>query len=270
MTRLRPLIRWTCCLLMSASAASAVEIIAHRGASHAAPENTLRAARLAWDEKADATECDLHLTKDGQVVVVHDASTRRTAGRDAQVAELTLAEVRELDAGVWKGPGFSGEKIPTLDEILGVVPAGKKIYIEIKTGPEIVPALKAGLERSRLDRRQAVIITFNEAAALAAKRTLPHYSVYLLSSYKVSAETGRPQPTLDQLLEICAKGKLDGLDLDHRWPLTSEDVRRIRRAGLGLCVWTVDDPTVARRWLALGVDGITTNRPAWLREQLQD
>src|SRR5204863_3482831 len=92
-----------------------VEIVAHRGSSEEAPENTLAAFRLGY-EQADACELDIHLSKDGHVVVLHDANTKRTAGLDKPVAEQTLAELRTLDAGKSKGGKFSNEKIPLLSE----------------------------------------------------------------------------------------------------------------------------------------------------------
>ncbi|HEY9250938.1 MAG TPA: glycerophosphodiester phosphodiesterase family protein, partial [Rariglobus sp.] len=85
-----------------------VKIIAHRGASGEAPENTVAAARLGWTEQADAVEIDVHLTRDGRVVAIHDPTLLRTTGRDARVDELTLEEIRRLDAGVWKGARWRG------------------------------------------------------------------------------------------------------------------------------------------------------------------
>jgi len=100
-----------------------VEIIAHRGASHDAPENTLAAVNLAWQQNADAVEIDVHLSRDGQIVVIHDENTRKTAGLNKNVSEQTLAELRRLDVGRWKGRQWAGEKIPVLAEVLGALPA---------------------------------------------------------------------------------------------------------------------------------------------------
>src|SRR4051794_3938882 len=108
--------------LAAAASGSRVEVIAHRGASHDAPENTLAAIKLAWQQEADAAEFDLHLSRDGKLVVIHDADTRRVAGVDKRVAEQTLAELRRLDVGAWKGPRFAGERIATLEEVLATVP----------------------------------------------------------------------------------------------------------------------------------------------------
>ena len=119
----------------------AVEIVAHRGASHDAPENTLAAVKLAWERDADGVEVDVYLTKDGRIAVLHDKTTKRTTGVDRPVAEMTLSELHELDAGSWQDPRWKGERIPSLEEVLDLVPPGKKMYVEVKCGPEIVPEL---------------------------------------------------------------------------------------------------------------------------------
>src|SRR5687767_8313270 len=99
----------TGCLLLAALLAlpaCGLEIIAHRGASHDAPENTLAAFRLGWQQGADANELDIHQTKDGQIVTLHDKSTKRTTGIAFDVTQQTLAELRGQDAGGWKGARF--------------------------------------------------------------------------------------------------------------------------------------------------------------------
>src|SRR5262245_3502406 len=108
-----------------------VEIIAHRGSSLLAPENTLAAAQLAWQEGADAVEGDFQLTKDGRFVCLHDNSLKRTAGIDRLVADCTLDELRACDVGRWKGEQFAGEPIPTLEELLATVAPGKRFFVEL-------------------------------------------------------------------------------------------------------------------------------------------
>src|SRR5258706_6726864 len=129
--------------LVVAVSASATEIVAHRGASYDAPENTLVSQELAWKHHADAAELDVHLTKDGKLAVMHDPTLKRTTGHEGKFEDFTLAKLRQLDAGKWKGPQFAGEKIPTLDEMLAHIPPGKRIIIHIKVGAEIVPELVA-------------------------------------------------------------------------------------------------------------------------------
>jgi glycerophosphoryl diester phosphodiesterase len=261
--------------LLFAASASAVEIVAHRGASHDAPENTLAAEKLAWKQNADAVETDIWLTKDGKLIVSHDKSAKRATGRDLVVTESGLAELRELDAGRWKGEQFAGEKLPTLDEQIALMPAGKRIFVEIKDAPHIVPELKRALARTKQSPKTITIISFNYESLKECRKLLPEYKTQYLMGYRASdpkkapAPNAKKQPTIDEVIAEAKAAKLTGLDLQHTWPLTKADVKRIRDAGLELHVWTVDDVAIARRWIELGVDSITTNRPGWLREQLK-
>ncbi|NIL97886.1 MAG: hypothetical protein GTO53_09115, partial [Planctomycetales bacterium] len=123
-------------------------IVAHRGASGDAPENTIEAFQLAWQQGADAIEGDFHLSQDGQVVCIHDKDTQRTAGQALIVAESSLEDLRKLDVGSFFGPRYSGARIPTLAEVLATVPQGKKIYLDIKCGAAIVPPMLEQLKRA--------------------------------------------------------------------------------------------------------------------------
>lgn len=107
-------------------------IIAHRGASWAAPENTLAAAELAWQEGADAVEADFRLTADGRLVAIHDESTLRVSGVNLPVAETTLGQLRRLDVGAWKDQRWVGQRLATLDEMLATTPPDRQFVIEIK------------------------------------------------------------------------------------------------------------------------------------------
>lgn len=245
----------------------AVEIIAHRGASHDAPENTVAAARLAWRQHADAVELDVHLSKDGKLVVIHDDNTKRTAQAPRKVAEQTLPELRALDAGAWKGPQWEGEKIPTLDDMLATVPAGKRLFVEIKCGPEALEELGAALRRSKPTTAQVVLISFNYEVVKQAKARFPEHEVCWIAEFK-RTEVGGWQPKIAALIEPAKAANLDGLDLSYRGPLDAALAKQIKAAGLKLYVWTVDSGEEGRRLKDAGVDGITTNRPGWLRTQL--
>jgi len=124
-----------------------VEIIGHRGASFDAPENTLASVHLAWAQGADAVEIDVHLSLDGRLVAIHDANTRRTTRVNRKVARQTLAQLRALDAGRWKAPRWAGEKIPTLEEVLGTIPPGQRLFVEIKSRADAAPELAAAKRR---------------------------------------------------------------------------------------------------------------------------
>jgi glycerophosphoryl diester phosphodiesterase len=137
---------------------SSMEIIAHRGSSHEAPENTLAAIRLAWRQHADAVEIDVHLSKDGHLVAIHDDNTRKTAGRKKKVRDQTLAELRALDAGSWKHRKWAGEKIPTLAEVLETIPETKRLFIEVKCGVEVLPALEQVVKESGKTPKQLALL----------------------------------------------------------------------------------------------------------------
>ena len=243
---------------------AAVEIIAHRGASHDAPENTLAAMKLAWEQGADAIEVDLHLSKDGEIVVMHDADAKRTGGLSEKIANLTMQKLAQLDVGAWMNPRFAGERIPSLESILRTVGAGKRVFIEIKCGPEILPRLKEVLAQAKLPAERAVIIGFGLETMARAKAMFPDLKVFFLHGVKKN----QPIPPIEQLVEKARAAKLDGLNLHHQFPVSPAFAGKVREAGLQLYVWTVDDPIIARRWIDAGVAGVTTNRPAWLREQL--
>lgn len=248
------------------AAAPKVEIIAHRGASYDAPENTVAAIRLAWDQKADGSEFDIYLTKDGKIAVMHDKDAKRTAGVSKVVPEVTLEELRALDVGKWKGAKFAGEKVPTLDEMLATVPTGKTVFIEVKCGPEIVPELVRVLQASKLRAEQTPVISFNAAVIAAVKKARPDVPAYWLVG--LTPKKGTAPPTAAALIAKAREIKADGLDLSASEVLDEAFAKAVREAGLKLYVWTVNDAEVAKRMVRLGVDGITTDRPAWLREQI--
>jgi glycerophosphoryl diester phosphodiesterase len=253
--------------LLSVLSAAAVEIIGHRGASYDAPENTITSTRLAYEQGADGSECDVYLTKDGKVMLMHDASTYRTAGVSNKMAVTTSKELRKLDVGKWdkfKDAGFS-EKIPLLKEVLAVIPDGKRMFVEIKCGVEVLPQLEKDLAKSRKKPGQIVLICFDYDVIKAAKAKMPQYKALWLVSKDRKANA---YPAVEDMIRKAKEAKLDGLDLFHGFPIDKAFVAKVHGAGLELYTWTVDDPVVARAEAEAGVDGITTNRPKWLREQL--
>lgn len=244
-----------------------MQIIAHRGSSYTASENTIAAVELAWKEQADAVEVDIHLTRDGHVVVMHDANTLRTAGKSLEIRDSTLTELRELDVGSWKGEEWAGEKVPLLEEVLATVPDGGQLVVEIKCGPEIIPALTKIVRDSEKSHRQIVVVGFGLETLRAVKHNLPELDVFLIASVKKD-ESGRITPPVDRLIADALNAGLGGLDLSYVDAIDAALIGKIHKAGLNMVVWTVDDPEVARRMASIGVDALTTNRPGWMREQL--
>lgn len=243
-------------------------IVAHRGASHIAPENTLAAFNLAWEQGADLVEGDIYLSSDDIIITHHDKTTKRTAGVDIQIRHQTLAELKRLDVGSWKDPRWAGERIPTLQEVLETIPDERGILIEIKTDASIVPFLINVLKESDIKPQQTIVICFDEMVIERVKEQLPKIKAYWLSKFEED-ETGNWQPTIAEIIETAKRIKADGVAIKANLKVIDKSfVVRIRDAHLELHVWTVNDPTVAKRLSDLGVDSIITDRPGWLRTKL--
>jgi len=248
--------------------AHALEIVAHRGASHKAPENTLAAVRLAWKLSADAVEIDVRLSKDGVPVVIHDGDTKRVTGKKIKVHEKTAAELEKLDVGRRRGEEWAGQGIPTLEAVLAELPAGRKLFVEIKGGPKLVPHVKKVIEKSGRKPAQVVIIGFSLKAMQAAKRALPAHEVSWLVRMSRDKKSGQWRPPVEEMIAKARKAGLNGLSLSSSPGIDAALVAKVHGAGLKLNVWTVDSHDVARRLGKLGVDYLTTNRPGWMREKL--
>lgn len=245
-------------------------IVAHRGASEDAPENTMAAFRLGFEQGADAIEGDFRLTKDGHVVAMHDRDLERTTGDRRQVSEVTLDEIRALDAGSWgrwKGGSFAGEVAPTLAEVLAIVPPGKRILVEVKDSPRIVGPLASTLESSGIGTDQVVVISFDAAVIESLKRTAPKWKAFWLTSFKL--EDGSWTPSIDRIITTATRIKADGVDVKAEPAVVDEGfMRAMRDAGMELHVWTVNDAIVAKRMKEVGVSSITTDRPGALRREM--
>lgn len=233
--------------------------IAHRGASFLAPENTVAAAKLAWELDADAVEVDIHLSKDNRIMVIHDKDTKRTCSgkKNLTVADSPSTLLRDLDAGIWKDPKYKGEKIPFLTEIIETVPEGKTLVVEIKCGSEVIPPLVRGMEKCT-KKEQIVFIAFDWKTMVEVKKTFPENKCYWLSASKNG---------LHKKIVEAAENGLDGVNL-HYSIIDEEVVKIAKENNIEVLSWTVDDPAEAKRLTEIGVTGITTNRPKWLKEEM--
>jgi glycerophosphoryl diester phosphodiesterase len=250
----------------SSRATISTEIIAHRGASHDAPENTLASIDLGWRQGADAVEIDVQFSKDGHIVVIHDDSTRRTAGVRKKVSAQTLAQLKALEVGRWKHAKWSGERIPTLAEAFAAIPDGKRLFVEIKCGAECIPAFVRDVQASGRKARQVVPIGFSRDTMRQLKRALPELEVCWVAAFRRTLRGW--SPPAETLIERALAAGVDALDVGGRGPVNAEFARKVHQAGLKLYIWTVDSPVQAKRLMAAGVDGITTNKPGWLRSKL--
>jgi glycerophosphoryl diester phosphodiesterase len=244
-------------------------IIAHRGASFDAPENTLASFRLAWEQGADGIEGDFMLTADGEIVCFHDRDAQRLAGDPRIVRQSTLSRLRSLDVGRWKGERWQGEQIPTLEEVIGVIPAGKKFVVELKDEPDIVEPFGRAIAALDFNPDDLLVITLVDETAAECRRQLPHLKQHWLSGYKQD-ERGHWRPTADEVIATIERVGAAGFGSlakpDH---FDAEFIGKLQAAGLDeFHVWTVDDPDVARFYAELGAWGITTNRPEFIRQSL--
>jgi len=233
------------------------KIIAHRGASSIAPENTLVSAKKGWELGADAVECDVHLSKDNRVMVIHDKNTKRTTGESYDVAETVSDTLRMLDAGSFKDEEYKGEKIPFLEELIAAIPDGRKLVVEIKSDEQIIPYIR-DIVRASGKQDQIVFIAFDLTTIVETKMYLPGNQCYWLCAFKGKAKKGMVK---------AARAGLDGVNL--RYGIIDEKI--MEKAGeykLEVLTWTLDKPEKAKELIGLGVTGITTNRPDYMLEEL--
>ena len=246
-------------------------IVGHRGASFDAPENTCAAFEEAWQQGADGVEGDFYITADQQIVCIHDKDTKRTAGKNLKVTSSRLDQLKQLDYGSWKGPKFKGESIPTFAEVAACIPPDKTFVIELKAGPEIVPLLVEQLKQSDLKHEQLLIIAFDSETIAKSKELLPDVRAHWLVGYKQDKKTGQWAPTLDTIAQTLGDCHADGLGTQGEPAVVTEEfVSELKKRGLReFHVWTIDDPDQARYFQKLGAIGITTNRPALIREAIE-
>ena len=243
-------------------------IIGHRGASRDAPENTLESFRLAWDQGADGIEADFRLTADGEIVCIHDVTTTRTTGVDLSVAGATLKELRHLDAGLRKGAAWSGVKLPTLAEVLAVIPHKSWFFIEIKSGPEIIPRLERALRASGRSPERIRLLSFSAPLMENLTQQMPDWRSCWLCDYRLTRTNSNRLASRADVIDTLLRSGAGGLASADRAVLDPDLVEALREHGKEIHVWTVDRLPAAKRLSSLGVDSIMTNRPGWLRQKM--
>lgn len=237
--------------------------IGHRGARGLAPENTLAAFRAGLAAGADGAEFDVQRTADGHLVVFHDDNLRRICGVQGRIVASTLAQLRELDAGRYFGPQFAGEMIPTLDEVLDTLPGSCWINIEAKRfalrSDGLEGAIVQAIQRRNLYER-CLVSSFNPVILWRIGRMDRRVPLGLLYEPDLPLLLGRGWPR--RLLRLHAL---------HPWAgqVTADLVRRAHREGYAVNTWTVNELPEMQRLIALGVDGIITDRPDVLASFLQ-
>ena len=245
-------------------------IVAHRGASHAAPENTLAAFRLAFEQDADTIEGDFRQTADGQIVCCHDATTARCGDKALRISATSAAELKTVDVGGWKSPRYAGERMPTLDEVLAIVPPGRGAFLELKgRAAGIVPRVTAIVLRSTVPMQRLRLMSFDLATVRALRRHLPEAATSWLVEYRTERATGRITPTHDLICRTLRENAIEGLGTQARTDVVTPDfASRLAADGRSLHAWTIDTPELADAFVRLGVASVTTNRPALIRGHL--
>jgi glycerophosphoryl diester phosphodiesterase len=242
--------------------------IAHRGASYEAPENTLAAVNLAWQLDADGVEIDIQLTKDNQVVVFHDDNTLRYQGDTRLISEYNYPELLVLDVGKFKGDKYIGEKIPLLSDVINTVPKNRKLVIEIKSGAEIVSYLRSAVEQSKINHDQIVFISFRRDSITQIKKAIPECKALRLYELKQIPFLNTTFPSIRRLIREVTHDKLDGVDISFVPAINKSFIKQIQDCGLIMYFWTINNPEQAQFLVDSGADGITTDRPKWLTEQI--
>ena len=267
-------------------------VIAHRGASGLAPENTLAAFRLALALGADGVELDVQLSADGEPVVIHDARVNRTTDRTGAVASLTAAELAACDAGSWfarrlarrpriramansvanltkaGGLPFAGESVPALRDVLRLAASAKarRVYVEVKggRGRDSQPLLDAVLALVREHRmeRAVTLLSFDHQAVKRAKAEAPR-----LRTAATFGLPGRGHLTARAIIRAVEGAGADEAAL-HYGLATRRTVAALHERGISVVVWTANSKLIMRRLLAVGVDAIMTNYPNRLADVL--
>ena len=235
-------------------------VFGHRGAMGYAPENTFASYERAIELGIDAIELDVHLTADGEVVVIHDAELHGTTDGEGLVGQKTLAELKRLDAGVRFAPEFSGQRIPTLGEVLAWARGKCVLDVEIKGGPwpyDGIEARVVDLIRRHEMVDQTIVISFTHTVVARVKALAPEIATGTLWSC-------RP-------IDPVAVAQAAGADaIMPQWPFCdAETVERAHAAGLSVNPWTANEPAVVDHLIGLGVDSICSNYPDVVVEALR-
>lgn len=244
-------------------------LISHRGESHDAPENTLPAFKMAV-ERGFGFECDVYLSKDKKVFTFHDWNLKRTTGgaNSNACSDVTWEEISKLDVGgwgKWKGSKYIGTRPALLEEVLDLARDGRQIYVEIKTGPEIVPYIKEVFaKQNRATPKNTLFISFNAESCKEVKKLMPEYKVYYLTvAYQKNAKSAggkkvsvTAKGVVDKLKSIGA----DGVDICYQKDVvTKEFIADVNAAGYEVHVWTVDDLEDTVEAFSRGAATVTTN-----------
>ncbi|MFC3614688.1 glycerophosphodiester phosphodiesterase [Lutimaribacter marinistellae] len=241
-------------LLAAADAQDHAEVIGHRGAAAAAPENTMASVHRALDDGADWVEIDVQETADGIVVVIHDSDFMKLAGVPTKIWDARMSDLDEIDVGSWFAPQFAEERVPTLSDVLAAARGRAKVIIELKY---------YGHDED-LENRVVEIVEEMDMAEDVAVMSLKYPAVQKMRQLRPDWRTG--------VLAATAVGDLTGLEGDFiavsAGRVTPALLRSAETAGKDVYAWTVNDPLEMSRLLSMGIDGLITDEPAMANKVL--
>ncbi len=241
----------------SGSEAVACSVVAHRGFSHVAPENTLASVRQAIEVGATGCEFDVYRCRSGELVLFHDKELERTTDGFGQIVETDFDELRKLDAGSWKNPAYCGERIPELREALQLLKdSGCRAVVEVKMNGITDQVLKTIEEEAMSD--QVTVIAFSQKVISEVRKQAPDLSCAWL--YGDNTLEGSAEQKADLIAEKARACNALAVNLNQEM-LDEALIAALHDRGLSVWTWTVDDPDRIRRLLAWGVAVLTTNRP---------
>jgi glycerophosphoryl diester phosphodiesterase len=238
-------------------------IIAHRGASGEAPENTLAAFQLALEQGCDAIELDIHLSADGELIVCHDDFINRTTNGTGKISEMSASQLKQYDAGLWFHEKYKGESLPLLEEVFELVPSNIIVNVEIKN----VPSYYEGIEQKLINLLTAknrlanvVVSSFDHQCLVRLKEIEPEakigilYYSKLVHHRKYTSLFPAPVYSLHPNFEV----------------VTSEEIEDAKEHGLQVYSWTVNQPQEMIRVIDSGVSGVITDYPLRMKSLLQE
>lgn len=240
-------------------------LIAHRGASAEAPENTVPAIRRAWKRGSDGVEIDVHITRDQRLAVIHDDDTGRVARVALPVESSTLAQLQALDVGRWKKKRYVGRRIPTLEQALAVVPEERWAFVELKSGPGIAPRVVRQLENLSRFGPRMMICSFKLDTLVAVRdecvrRGIERFQLGWICGM-ADVESLRQPAEREAMFWRAEWAGCEWLSLHHSKVMDASFMSEAHEAGLRVACWTVDKPQEAARLVRVGVDAIITNDP---------
>jgi len=240
-----------------------VSAIAHRGFSSAAPENTLAAFGQAVELGPEMMECDVRQSRDGRLVVIHDPTVDRTTNGKGRVGEMSLAELRELDAGAWFGAEFAAERIPTLEEVLDLSRGKVDLIIEIKE--DSLEDEVADMVRGRGMSQEVLIASFHHRIGVRIPELDPRVPFIPLVGLPARVSEEEAVRLVDEAAAV--NGAIFGVNYKA---ITPELVKATHAANMRLMAWTPDDEAGIRSMVDIGVDMIGSNELALLLRVLSE